>query len=82
MYVTVGGDGFHNRATVAAQIATSRRALQEIRDLLTPTTAASRPMGRAAPPPAFYPQSHPHLQKRLADAEAALDALARRAASP
>ncbi len=82
VYVTVGGDGFHNRTNLAAQIATSRRALQEIRDLLTPTTAASRPMGRAAPPPASYPQTHSHLVRRLAAAEAALDALARRAASP
>jgi hypothetical protein len=76
VYVTVNGDGFHNRATLAARIDQSRRYLEEIRALLRPPTApAGTTSSRVAPGPATYPSSRDHLEKRITEAEAKLAAL-------
>jgi hypothetical protein len=77
VYVTVNGDGFHNRENLASQIEVSKRYLQEIRDLLKPGIAP--PIGRKAPGPASYPAaSRARLEQRITEAEAILDDLRRR----
>jgi hypothetical protein len=77
VYVTVNGDGFHNRGgQLDAQIEIARRHLQEIRELLVAAnTPGSRPVGRGAPGLAAYANSRARLTSRIAEAERRLDAL-------
>jgi hypothetical protein len=80
VYVTVGGDGFYNRSNLAAQIALTRRYLQEVLDLFTPSAARPGAAGWRTPPgPALYPGTKERMERRVAASEAKLAALERRA---
>ncbi len=78
VYVTVNGDGFHNRSNLPAQIELSKRYLNEIRALLQPPEGSARPVGRSSPPPLAYREARARLEQRIIAAEAKLDALSRR----
>lgn len=72
VYVTVDGDGFHNRSNLAAQIDLSKQYLQEIREALVPP--ALHDPG-AAPGPGLYNASRVRLEERIAEAERILNDL-------
>ncbi|MBI4622029.1 MAG: CehA/McbA family metallohydrolase [Verrucomicrobia bacterium] len=76
VYVTVNGDGFHNRANLAPQIELTKRYLQEIRDLFnSPASRDERQALRSTPSPALYPGARARLERRVAEAEAKLEEL-------
>jgi len=79
VYVTVNGDGFHNRANLAAQIDVSKRYLQELRDWLqSPAAASGSRAPRQTPGVWFYSGAAARLERRIAAAEAKLEALRQR----
>ncbi|MDO8541724.1 MAG: CehA/McbA family metallohydrolase [Opitutaceae bacterium] len=78
VYVTAGGDGFHNRSNLTAQIDVSRKYLAEIRALLRAPTDTPRPSARSAPGPLAYREARARLEQRIAVAEAKLEELSRR----
>jgi hypothetical protein len=73
VYVTVGGDGFHNRASLEKQIEVSKGYLQEIRAHLAPDA----PRTGRVPPASAYPGTRDRLEQRIADAERKLEELRR-----
>jgi hypothetical protein len=76
IYVTVNGDGFHNRANLTDQIEASKRYLQEIRDLLhRPAERENWQAVRSTPSPVLYRGAKEKLERRIAEAEAKLEAL-------
>lgn len=77
VYVTVNGDGFHNRANLTAQIEASKRYLQEIRDLFNPSAEGAnwQAVLYSTPSPALYRGAKEKLERRIAEAEAKLEAL-------
>lgn len=77
VYVTVNGDGFHNRANLAAQIELTKAHLAELRQQLTPpaNVAATQPSVRTTPPPWRFPGSSARLEQRIVETERRLEAL-------
>ncbi|MEX2043767.1 MAG: CehA/McbA family metallohydrolase [Opitutus sp.] len=74
VYVTVDGDGFHNRSKLGDQIERARSHLQEIRELLEPATSEfSR-----VPGPLSYSGTRERLEQRIVEAERKLEQLRRR----
>ena len=79
VYVTVNGDGFHNRADLPARIKLTRSHLDELREQLVPTEVKEdRQSLRATPPPWRYPGTRARLEHRITEAENKLEALRQR----
>ena len=79
VYVTVAGDGFHNRGNLAERIRIARGHLQEIRDWMQADAAGTyRQTYRAGAPLPVYPNTAARLERRIANAEKILADLARR----
>ena len=77
VYVTVAGDGFHNRATLNEQIEVSKRYLAEIRELLKDSSLEAGTPTRTDPSPSRYRGVVKRLHERIAEAEATLEKLGR-----
>lgn len=77
VYITVNGDGFHNRASLAAQIDRAESYLQEVRELLTLPESPDGPASSRSRGLESYPASRKRLQQRIAEAESKLEELRR-----
>lgn len=76
VYVTVNGDGFHNRANLAAHIATTQAHLQELRQQLgPPAIQTERPSLRVTPPIWRYPGAAARIEQRIVETEKRLEEL-------
>lgn len=80
VYVTVNGDGFHNRSNLAAQVELTKAHLAELRQQLTPPAGApvGLPSVRATPPPWRYPGTSARLEQRIVETERRLETLRER----
>jgi hypothetical protein len=80
VYVTVDGDGFHNRSNLVAQIAVAKGHLEEIRALLKAAagTGEGRSLHQMNPAPSWYRGSIPRIEQRIANVERLLDELPRK----
>jgi hypothetical protein len=80
VYVTVNGDGFHNRTNLAAQIELTKSHLAELRQQLTPPAAVptTLPSVRTTPPPWAFPGASARLEQRIVETERRLEALRER----
>lgn len=77
VYVTVNGDGFHNRDRLAAHVAVTRAHLAELREQLVPPAGAAltQPSVRTTPPPWRFPGASARLEQRIVETERRLEAL-------
>jgi hypothetical protein len=77
VYVTMNGDGFQNRAALAAQIEITRQHLHELRQALArPAEERIDPaLLRQNPPPWRYPGAIERLEERITETERKLAAL-------
>ena len=79
VYVTVNGDGFHNRSNLHAQIELSKKYLEEIRNLLNPSSAANVRRNYLSTPGIWlYPGAVARMERRIASAEKKLGELSNR----
>jgi hypothetical protein len=78
VYVTVKGDGFHNRSNLAAQIEVAMGHLGEIREMLRASADFTRTAPRSAPTSSSYRGAVARLEQRIAEAEAKLEELRHR----
>ncbi len=76
VYVTIDGDGFHNRGNLPSQIEFVRSHLQELRQQLIPTAVQiDQPTLRTTPAPWRYPGASARLEQRIIETERKLEAL-------
>jgi hypothetical protein len=79
VYVTVNGDGFHDRKKLDTQVALTLRHLQELRqELAPPAVQNDRQSLRTTPLPWRFPGASARLEQRIAETERTLEGLRRR----
>ena len=76
VYVSVDGDGFHNRETLASHIELTKGHLEELRQLLIPRAVLTDGNAlRSTPEPWRIPGASMALERRIAETERKLEEL-------